>query len=234
MPEDPLDLAELRRIAAGNFAGVLDQAPASFDGEDETGAVRVVVDQSGTVTEVRVVRGWHRKMHRNDLGAAVLAAITVAGGKAMVADAERIVAAVNASSGSPAAATDRSPVAFTPDLGVVKRALYLVDRVKGEQAAVERNATPGRTTGASSGGHVRVRFSGTRVVGVQVDDETNWTVVASPSEIESEITDALRNGYAAAAARNVEQTDATTELLALTADPRSFADELFGARRNGG
>ncbi len=244
MPEDPLGLAKLRQIGAraGTVARILDEAPvaASFEGEDETGAVRAVVDQSGMVTEVRLAKDWRRKMHRNDLGAMVLAAIDAAGGKALSAEAERIVGAVNAAGTFPESpATDRPPAEFAPDLGVGKRLRYLVDRASGEQSAVARNATPASVVGTSGGGHVTILFSGTQVVGVDIEDheESNWTVMANAAEIESELADALRHGYAAAAARNVEHADATAELWTLTADARAFVDELFGARRsdrNGG
>jgi len=211
-----------------------DQGPG-YEGTDGTGAVRALVDPYGVVIDVRLARDWRKKMHRNELGAAVLAAIDSAGAARVSSWVVRAAAAVDTglNPATAAAPRDRAPVEFRPVLGVAHRLLHLVDRVDGELRSTLRNPTPTSVTGASAGGHITIRFTGRQVVGVDIDAETNWTVVANHPEIESELADALNSGYIAVtkAERSAAEGAATAELWALTADPRQFVDELFGARR---
>jgi hypothetical protein len=204
---------------------------AGYEGTDPSGAVRALADPYGVVTEVRLARDWRTKMHRNELGTAVLAAIDAAGVARVSAWAERAAGAARTMRDLDAGGRRRRLVELAPNLGAAHRLLHLVDRVDGELADVPR--TPEAATGASGGGHVTVRLNGRQVVGVDVDTESNWTVVANHREIENELADALNRGYTAVmrAERTARAGTATAELWALTANPQRFVDELFGARR---
>lgn len=249
MADDLLGLAALRTTVArfdelGRVLGESPDGTSTYEGTDATGAVRAVVDQDGVVTEVRLDRRWRSEMHRNTLADAVLTAIDAAGGARLAAWAERVGPAADSvlRSGEPPAATpvapavrpaDLSPDRHDRDFATVNLLMNLVERADVELRVGGDNPAAGSVTGTSGGGHVTVRFTGMRVAGVEFDDETNWTVVASHGEIESELADALRNCYRAAVAAEREPAGAAlAELRALTADPRKLVELLFDGHRS--
>jgi len=243
MADDLLGLTALRATAArcaelGRILGDSPDRTETYEGTDETAAVRAVVVADGTVTEVRVERDWRRRMHRNALTAAVLTAIDVADAARLRAWAERVGPSSDAvmRSVAPPDATPTAPTGPPVELSADRAArtfatvadLMDLTRRAGDELRAGANE-PVAGSGTSGGGHVTVRITGKRVVRIEFDDETNWDVVASVGEIESELVDALRAGYRAVAAAQERNPlgAALAELRSLTADPRKLAELLF-------
>lgn len=248
----PSGFEEFHQLAgqAARLARAFDTEPdraRTFEGDDETGLVHVVIDASGRVTDVRLERDWDRTIDPRRLGATVIEAVNGAIVSRLSSWAGRLtdVADVPQAPEEPRGAPE--PVIINPSGQMIDDLIYLLYRVGREMTPPERPrrrahddeeeaAPPVRrrlTRGRSKGGHIVVALDGTTVAEVQVETDTMWIGGANHLEV----ADELRGAFAAAYRRAEDEApaprsdSAVAELRALTADPQEFVAKLFGLDR---
>lgn len=159
-----------------------------FEGADGTGAVKVVADRSGTVTDVVVARNWREKVEPGELGQALRTAANEALARRLADDLEH---------GTPAG---REPSGQMPPERVseIVELLTVFERdiaIYRNELKAAANATAS-TRGAK--GKIEVTMGHGRVTDVTVDP--NWARSARSTAIRAE----ARGAFTAAAQRLAE------------------------------
>lgn len=192
----------------------------SFEGTDDTGAVRAFVDDRGTVLDFEVAADWRRTLDSRRLGEAVQQAVLAAGMAGVGGWADRM------------AAVKQDPVieppsgAINPSQSAAQHALSLLERARRERAAGTTRPSE-RVEGRSAGGHVTVTMVDGRLVEVAVASRWN----GGHLEVAGELRSAF---HAAARTAPICEPSAAAEIAALTADPREFLASMFGVTTSTG
>lgn len=200
-----------------------------FEGTDDTGAITVVVDRSGAVTDVVVAQSWRTKVHPHDLGRALRTAANEALTSRLAdelahpdlepkPEPRKDARDAHGSPSSPVAQELRAEIAgllaeFERDLETYRRELgEAVDATasaRGPKGAVE--ATMGH-------GHA-----------LQVEVNPSWAKSARHTDVRTEALGAFRAAsqrLARVSPRAVTPPASMARLQALAADPQALHREL--------
>jgi DNA-binding protein YbaB len=220
--DDPLQ--EIRQIYDDVVSAVQNIAPgpeltASFEGTDQSGAVKVAAGPDGRLKDLTLNRAWSRKLTAAELGPAVLEALqdaavrrlqawgeTVAGAPARAEATDMVVGKTRP------AAPRRAQRRFTPKPFPVvgppgdpstpeaqEAAAELFDLLDGLASALAdlKSTIEQRTTmevaGRSVGGRAVVRLRGGVPAEITLDER--WLVMADTADITRHISDAFAAAY---------------------------------------
>lgn len=202
------------------------------EGTDEDRIVTVVADLAGGISAVRVAPMWAEhgptslpQRVTTAANAAVLAALArqAENGPPVPETAETPVEDV-AVAGAPTGEPAGDPFAAINDV------LRLMDEVSADLDSFQRqlaSATAGVTSADSHGRHVTASSRDGQIIDVTIDGR--WAAAARPSELESELLDALQRVQRLASPGELAQgprSAAITELNQLVANPQAMLRQL--------